>query len=369
MDTLITTTLGLFEPTLLLDKQKCMANIADMARRARRSDVVFRPHFKTHQSHEVGRWFRNYGVNKITVSSMKMAEYFAQDGWSDITVAFPVNMHEHARINALAEKIKLNLLVTAPEHIDLLGEVVRFPVGLFIEIDTGQHRTGLAPGDVETIDEILYRMRDFSNLTFAGFLSHGGHSYKIEGDKNAIQSTGKNIISQLAPLKSRYSATYPDLILSPGDTPTCSVLDSFAGADEIRPGNLVFYDYGQYHIGSCSLEQIAVVLACPVVAKNPLRNEVVVHGGAVHLSKDSMTFNGKTIYGKIIRLTETGWSTEETGMYVKSVSQEHGVIHTLNPEAIKIGDWLGILPVHSCLTADVMKAYTTLEGERITMMR
>jgi len=82
-----------------------------------------------------------------------------------------------------------------------------------------------------------------------------------------------------------------------------------------------------------------------------------------------MSLNGKTIFGKVVHLTETGWSTEESGMYVKSVSQEHGVIHTTNPDSIKIGDWLGILPVHSCLTADVMKAYITLEGQRITMMR
>ncbi len=43
-----------------------------MAEKARINDVVFRPHFKTHQSHKIGQWFRNEGVNAITVSSIKM---------------------------------------------------------------------------------------------------------------------------------------------------------------------------------------------------------------------------------------------------------------------------------------------------------
>ncbi len=31
----------------------------------------------------------------------------------------------------------------------------------------------------------------------------------------------------------------------------------------------------------------------------------------------------------------------------------------------KVGDLLGVLPVHSCLTADLLKEYQTLDGERI----
>ena len=76
-------------PTLLIDKAKCKANIKRMALKARQNDIEFRPHLKTHQSLEIGDWFRQEGVTKITVSSVAMAKYFAQDGWKDITIAFP----------------------------------------------------------------------------------------------------------------------------------------------------------------------------------------------------------------------------------------------------------------------------------------
>jgi D-serine deaminase-like pyridoxal phosphate-dependent protein len=139
--------------------------------------------------------------------------------------------------------------------------------------------------------------------------------------------------------------------------------------NEIRPGNLVFYDLAQCAIGSCLIDQIAVAMACPVVAKYPDRNEVVVYGGGVHFSKDFLKQpDGIIHYGKIVNLNNAGWSVEETGMYVKSLSQEHGIIHAEKElaEKIKVGDFLGILPVHSCLTAESMKSYLTLDGERIS---
>lgn len=332
---------------------------------------MLRPHFKTHQSHEIGRWFRNAGITKITVSSLKMAEYFAADGWDDITVAFPVNVHEKERINRLAKKVTLNLLVVAPETIAWLGREVHQPVKVFIEIDNGYHRTGVSPTDFNTINDILTSIKNYSLIRFAGFLSHAGHSYKAAGDKNKILDIHKESIGVMLPLKEKYSNAFPELILSTGDTPTCSLANNFNGVDEIRPGNLVFYDLAQHALGSCSLDQIAVVMACPVVATYPDRNEVVIYGGAVHFSKDSSMLPDDAIhYGKVVTLTEHGWDIKETGMYVKSLSQEHGVIHAKKELAAKInvGDFLGILPVHSCLTSDAMKSYLTLEGERISRL-
>lgn len=362
--------LSLTEPTLLLDKQKCISNIKMIAAKAKKSNIELRPHFKTHQSHEVGRWFRDEGVTKITVSSLKMAEYFFNDGWDDITVAFPVNVHEKERINRIAEKATLNLLVVDSKNISWLAREIKYPINILIDIDNGYHRTGVSPTDFTTIDSIISEIEKHKQLTFIGFLGHAGHSYKSQG-ASEILSVHNESLKILGQLKEKYKARYPHLILSPGDTPTCSIADSFPGADEIRPGNLVFYDLAQTLIGSCSLDQIAVAMACPVVAVYPERNEVVVHGGGVHFSKDFMKLSDGTIsFGKVVALTENGWSTAETGMYAKSLSQEHGIIYAKKEiaEKIKIGDFLGILPVHSCLTADAMKSYMTLKGEKISMM-
>ena len=107
----MSTMIQVTEPTMVLNEEVCKSNIARMAAKAKAANVVFRPHFKTHQSREIGEWFRASGVDKITVSSLNMAMKFAEWGWNDITVAFPVNCLEHEKINALAAKIRLNLLL------------------------------------------------------------------------------------------------------------------------------------------------------------------------------------------------------------------------------------------------------------------
>ena len=118
----MSTMIQVTEPTMVLTEEVCKSNIARMAAKANAANVVFRPHFKTHQSREIGEWFRASGVDKITVSSLNMAMKFAEWGWNDITVAFPVNCLEHEKINALAAKIRLNLLLVHSEGARQLSE-------------------------------------------------------------------------------------------------------------------------------------------------------------------------------------------------------------------------------------------------------
>ena len=75
--------IGISRPALLLDKEQVFSNIDKMASKAKATGVKFRPHFKTHQSAEIGNWFRDFGVTAITVSSLDMAIYFAKHGWAD----------------------------------------------------------------------------------------------------------------------------------------------------------------------------------------------------------------------------------------------------------------------------------------------
>ncbi len=360
----------IFRPTLLLDESRCRANIRRMVEKARRGNVIFRPHFKTHQSHVVGRWFREEGVSACTVSSVRMASYFADDGWEDITIAFPLNYLEVDEVNRLASKIKLNLCIVSAGTLSKLLNGLTHGVSCFIEIDCGYRRTGVDPSDAETLDAILRMIESSPLLRFAGFLTHAGQSY--------VCRTGPEIIKvhqlttqMMKKLGARYRSKYPELILSVGDTPTCSMASDFSEVQEIRPGNFVFYDIMQRGIGSCTEENIAVVMACPVVTVYPARNEIIVHGGGVHFAKDFLKQeDGFLVFGQVVRLNEGGWALPATGIVVKSLSQEHGILKASPADCatVQAGDVLGILPVHSCMTADCMGEYYTLMGQRIGMM-
>ena len=102
--------LDVTRPTLLLNKKISINNISKIKDRADRNNLIMRPHFKTHQSLEVGKWYKNQGIDRITVSSISMAKYFSKD-WNDILIAFPVNILEIETLNNISEKCKLGLLV------------------------------------------------------------------------------------------------------------------------------------------------------------------------------------------------------------------------------------------------------------------
>lgn len=354
-------------PALLLDEVRCRANIRRMAEKARLSKVVFRPHFKSHQSATIGEWFREEGVSSITVSSVEMAGYFADAGWTDITVAFPVNLREMDEIDRLAGRIRLNLLVNDPGSLLLLEDRLKNQVGFFVEIDTGYHRSGIAPEHIPLMDQLVRQSGKSRKLHFRGFLSHFGESYLVRGQEKVrgIYGTG---VSALRAVRNS-SLLFQEGLISIGDTPCCSVMNEFPGVDEIRPGNFLFYDVMQLNIGACESAQIAICLVVPVVEVHPDRGEAIVYGGAVHLSKDHIAYNGEKNFGLVVRLTCSGWSDPLPGCAVTAITQEHGILRMdpLTLPTFRPGDLIGILPVHACLTADAMKHYITLGGKPIPM--
>ncbi|MCF8304354.1 MAG: alanine racemase [Bacteroidales bacterium] len=355
------------KPTLILDEAQCKANIKKMSDKAKRLNLTFRPHFKTHISSTIGEWLRDEGVNKITVSSVSMAQQFARYGWKDITIAFPFNILEDIAINRLPENIRLNLVVESPHVIAELRKRITRDVGIYIKIDTGNHRAGISADDYKTINAILDGIDMGNQLHFVGFMVHSGQTYHVQG-KQAVEKIHRDTVDQLRKLKQQYIKTRRHLILSVGDTPSCSLSDYFEDIDEIRPGNFVFYDMMQHQIGSCDVEEIAVALACPVVAKHPDRNEIVLYGGAIHFSKDSVkNTSGETMYGQLAAFNDKGWHAHNELNYLKTVSQEHGILKVTNQvfQEIEVGDVVAVLPVHSCLTANLMRKYQTLNGKEI----
>jgi len=284
-----------------------------------------------------------------------MAKFFAEHGWKDMTIAFPVNLLEIDDINELSQRLNLNLLVDSADTVQFLARNIQHTTGFFIEIDTGNRRTGVEPDDHHTIRHILEKASQSHYLRFAGFLTHTGQVYGATHTSEIMQfhmEAGNALTS----LKEEYRSNYPGLILSTGDTPTCSLFDPYPGIDEIRPGNFVFYDLMQFYIGSCSLENIAIALACPVVSVFPERNEAVLYGGSVHLSKEQWsTPQGEKFFGMAVALTTDGWDVNSSLGFISGLSQEHGILKLQEGIQLSPGELVAILPVHSCLAMDLMQ--------------
>lgn len=360
------------KPSVLLDQTKVKANIARMANKAKEKGIRFRPHFKTHQSAEIGEWFRTHGVQCITVSSVDMAYYFADHGWDDITIAVPINTRQLLKINELAKRITLNILIDSHDPLPAMEKMLTTSMNVWIKIDVGYRRVGIPMEDLEQIESLVTSLQRIPCLHFSGLLTHAGHTYKVQG-KSAVQAIHDHAMEGLIKVKQRLQqAGHSTIEISMGDTPSCSLLDDFTGVDEMRPGNFVFYDLTQARIGACSESDIAVVTACPVVRKFTDGNRLVIYGGAVHLSKDSMiNSEGSTIYGCLTVDNRETWVAVDHETPLISLSQEVGTITVPQQrfQQMEVGQVALVLPVHSCLTCDMYKEYYTLDGSTISRFR
>jgi D-serine deaminase-like pyridoxal phosphate-dependent protein len=360
--------LKIVTPTLLVNREQVYRNIKKIVEKAERNQIRLRPHFKTHQSAVIGGWFKEFGIKSVTVSSVRMAECFADAGWDDITIAFPVNVLEISEINNLAKKIKLNLLVESESTIQFLEKGLETNVEVWINIDVGYHRDGIQCDDLNEILKLARIVKESSKITLKGILTHAGHSYKSR-TKNEILKVHTDSIEKMEKIKNYLEEKeFVKIRISVGDTPTVSIAEDFSKVDEIRPGNFIFYDLKQVQIGSCSESDIAIRYACPIVAKYEDRKEVLIYGGAAHFSKDYIVDEKeRRIFGYISEETIRNWDSKIEDSYVVTISQEHGTVK-LNDEYFKevnIGDILLVIPVHACLAANIMDRLYLTTGEEI----
>lgn len=350
------------QPTLLLDEEKCKQNIRRMSEKITNLGIQFRPHFKTHQSKEIGNWFKELGITKIAVSSLKMAQYFMQSHWTNILIAFPLNLRQLDEILRINNFIELKVVISDLYSLEFLKNVLTVPLNIYLEIDVEYKRSGFDYQDIHSIDNALKTIQKSKFLNLEGLISHNGLTYFAKS-KDEILELNSAFLIELNKTKEHIKRQGFDPILSVGDTPSASIAEEFTGVDELRPGNFVFYDAMQWNLGSCNFNDIAVCVYAPVVAVYPKRNEIIAYAGTVHLTKEYIEVNDSKIYGLVVELSDGSWSYPIPNSFVTRVTQEHSVVHVDNEfiEKIKPGNLVGIIPVHSCLTADAMKSYYILK--------
>ncbi len=359
-------------PTIVVDPVRAKSNLSRLAKKAAKGKTNLRPHVKTHQSAHLAEWLKPLGVKSITCSSLDMAAYFADAGWTDITVAFVANLREMNKINRLAELIDLGLVIDSMETLSGLKEGLNFPVSIWLKIDEGHHRTGLPYDELNAVIDLAKAVVQDDRLNLAGILTHAGHTYKASSQKEVRKVFSESVRRMNEVRKGLETAGFNGLMLSVGDTPGVSLAENLGQVDEIRPGNMIFYDLMQLELGACSADDLAAAVACPVVGIYPRRSEIAIYGGAVHFSKDCLPApDGGLLYGRPAKIRPKNLGQPRPRAWVKTLTQEHGLIQADQElmETMKVGDLLLILPVHICLTANLLGSFLTLDGRKIPMAR
>lgn len=350
-------------PAFLVDRAIVQRNCDAMRNKARRSNVAFRPHVKTHKTIEVARMQVGNSSGPITVSTLAEAEFFAQHGFDDITYAVPISPAKFHRAAALARQIKrLNLLLDNAETLQALQEFHAADgtvFDVFLKVDSGYHRAGVDPDSPESV-RLAVDLANSKAVRFLGLLTHAGHSYnsKNQEEIRKVATQEKESLTRLRGKISQPGAA--NLLRSIGSTPTTSVVEELAETDEVRPGNYVFYDAFQSRIGACMLVQCAVSVLATVIGNYPHHGHLLVDAGALALSKDPGPdhIDRECGFGVVCDL-----SLKCLPMKLMGLSQEHGKIQAERSvlQHYPVGARLRIIPNHSCLTAAMYDSYQVVE--------
>lgn len=344
-------------PALLLDIEVLERNLRRMAERTAALGVSLRPHLKTHKCVEIGRAQLALGSSGATVSTLYEARMFADHGFDDLTWAFPLAPARAGDVADLGRRIRFGVVADGPAPVEAL-EAAGAEVGVWIKIDSGYGRVGLAP-DAPEVLALARRISASSSLRFAGLLSHSGHAYHARSpyDARRIGERERSVMAEAAD-RLRGEGVEVDGV-STGSTPTMAHVERLDGVSEVRPGNYAFYDYTQVALGACAPVDCAATVLATVVSSSPARGRSIVDAGALALSADPGPSHAPPSMGRIYR--DYGRGTLRHNARLVSLSQEHGIVD----RALSPGDQVRILPNHSCLVTACFDVFYVVDGETV----
>jgi D-serine deaminase-like pyridoxal phosphate-dependent protein len=352
-------------PALVLDRTRLRRNCERMLAKCRSLGVRLRPHMKTLKSIEAARIAIDPEHGGIAVSTLQEANYFADCGIEDIQYAVCITSDKLDRAADIAARIsRFGIFLDGVEAARSVAEhrhADRF--GVWIEIDSGDHRTGLAPEDSKLVE--IARIITESKARLVGVATHGGHSYSGR-DSAAIAAVAEEERLAVVTAAERLRAagfTVPGV--SAGSTPTAVHAASAEGLTELRPGVYMAGDLYQAAIGSHGPDDMAVSVLATVVSHRPEHNQIVIDAGGLALSKDRSTaaLQGDDYgYGLVMDLQG---SRAFGRLVVDGVHQEHGEIRGATPlpfDRLPIGTKVRVFPNHVCMTAAAYDRSLVVDG-------
>jgi len=366
-----------------VDLDRLERNLSRMASAASAAGVALRPHAKTHKCQEIADLQLAHGAAGLTVATLGEAETFVAAGCPSVFIAYPLwagSADRPERLRALSARADLRVGVDSVAAATALAAAAP-GTRVLIEIDSGQHRSGVLPSEVGPLADACLSL----GLDVAGAFTHPGHSYgsadtvrgldspdaRIEAlragaataaadERVALAAASEALTTVLAAAATRpgtaeaaAAAGAAGLELSGGSSPT-----AFAGISgpltEVRPGTYVFGDRQQMSLSGLSADDVALVVAARVVSV-PRAGEAVLDSGSKALSSDRAPW-----------LPGHGLILEAPEATIVSLSEEHAVVKGLSESTLAVGDLVQVVPNHACSVANLYSSLAVVrDGEAV----
>ncbi len=323
-------------PAVLLFPDRIRENIRRMIAIAGDASRL-RPHVKTHKLPEVIRMQVNAGITRFKCATLSEAAMVAENGGTDILVAFPLYGPAPAQLSDLIGQfpaVRFSVLADNAHQIARLEDHFRQAgqtPGVFLDLDVGMERTGIKPGP-EAL-ELYMRLAGSAVLQARGLHLYDGHLHLPDRQEREARVAAyfREVDAMLSALDGENIR--PEELVC-GGTPTFPI---HTGHPErtLSPGTILLWDWG-YSSKFQDLDFLhAAVLFTRVVSK-PGSHKLCLDLGhkavASEMTPPRVHFFDLPVY-------------EHVGH-----SEEHLVIAAEDAGRFALGDVLYGIPTHICPT-------------------
>lgn len=366
-------------PRLVADLDVLERNIDAMASLGRDAGVALRPHVKTHKMPEIATMQRDAGARGITVATIGEAEVFVDAGFDDVFIAYPLWVDDEAgrRLRALAERARVGVgcdsMTAARQLRKPLGSAV---VEVLVELDSGQHRTGIPARDAGELAAGIASL----GFDVRGVFTFPGHSYSPEGraqsaddERAALAGASRALRAKGIEPHVRSGGSSPSMAFAarnragegaragtpraasssgsaltslPGDTSAVNdgMGPSTDGAPtEMRPGAYVFNDAQQWELGACAAGDIALTAHARVVSHSGGR--LVLDAGSKTLAADKAPWASG--HGRLL---------DHPDARIVQMSEHHAVVDMAGASLPALGSTVRVVPNHCCNAINLANA-------------
>ena len=323
-------------PALLIDHSRMTANIRRMI------DVIgdvqrLRPHAKTHKMPSVMKALVAAGISRHKCATLAEAEMCARSGARDILLAYqPVGPSIGHLVSLAGEfaEVDWSTVVDSPDIATMLNAAAadaRVRMGVWLDIDVGMHRTGIAPDERAAA---LYR----HVAAMPGLSVHGLHAYDghiRENDPAARERQCEDAFAPVDQLAAELeSSGFPSPRIVAGGSPTFAI-HARRGKVECSPGTTVFWDAGYASLFPDLPYQPAALLMTRVISK-PQPDWLCLDLGYKAVASESP--HPRVLFPSLADAEAV------------SHSEEHLVIKSRHASGHRVGDVLYGVPWHVCPT-------------------
>jgi D-threonine aldolase len=348
-------------PSLLVYPQRAEENLKRMLDIAGAAERL-RPHIKTHKMREPIELLKRLGITKFKCATIAEAELAANSGVTDLLLAYQPVGPAAGRVAELVRRFPLVRFSVVCDDAAAIRELsaaisslpdpgsarsqTQSVVEVLIDLDVGQHRTGV-PAGAEAI--ALYRLvASLQGLKPGGLHAYDGHL--SEPDPVQRATACEAAFAPVATLREELETaglSVPRTVA--GGTPTFP-FHAKRGDVECSPGTCVFWDAG-YASKLRDLDFMHAALVLTRVVSKPGNNRLCLDLG--HKAIASEMPHPRV---KFLNLEEA-----QAVMH----SEEHLVIETRRSGELKVGDCLYGVPWHICPTVALHSEALAIEDGKV----